>query len=74
MGSILLDSGYVLLGAKDKYSQALPPSVSQLIQQNLPTTRVTLSTSQNIKLIRWACQTSKWTNCTFIMEGKRKAL
>lgn len=54
MGSILLDSGYVLLGAKDKYSQALPPFLSQLIQQNLPTTRVTLSTSQNIKLIQWA--------------------
>ena len=53
-GSIPLDSGYVLLGGKDKNPQTLSPYLSQLIQHNLSTTGTIPSTPQTIKLIRWA--------------------
>ena len=53
-GSILLDSGYVLLGAKDKNPQTLPPHLSQLIQHNLSATGTIPPIPQTIKLIRWA--------------------
>ena len=53
-GSISLDSGYILLGAKDKSPHVLSPHLSQVIQDNLSSTGTALPTSQTIKLIRWA--------------------
>ena len=50
-GSIPLEFGYVLLGAKDKNPQSLPPSLSQLIQQNLSTTGTISTAPQTIRLI-----------------------
>ena len=54
VGSIPLDSGHILLGAKDKNPQILSPHLSQLIQHTLTTTGMILPASQVIKLIQWA--------------------
>ena len=53
-GSISLDSGYALLGAKDKNPHTLTPNLSQLIYNYLTAVGVVLPESQALKLIRWA--------------------
>ena len=53
-GSISLSSGHILLGAKDKNPQTLSLHLSQLIQHALTAAGTNLTTSQIIKLVRWA--------------------
>jgi hypothetical protein len=53
-GSISLNSGYTLLGAKDKNPQSLPPNLSHLIYNHFTTLGIVLPESQTLKLSRWA--------------------